>query len=443
MPEENTKSRPAAGLRTNQFIKALMEEGDFELYLITIGMPECYEGEIEEKEQSIAYKCKQYTISKNSPKLFSKIQKLHDEFVPDVIVGVNTYPSYVAAKIKSKAPFWADLNGWIMAEAQAQAYKAGNNAFLPHYYELEKTILKAADKISTVSENQKFAVYGELASLGRLNQKTFGYEFVHHIANGTEWFVTDKVHTEEIAWDAKIPKDGFVALWMGGYNTWVDEETLFKGLEGAMEVCPKLYFVSTGGEIKGLDDTTFERFKKLIDNSKHKGRFIFLGWIDTEEIPHLYKMAHCGLNVDRLCVETLTGARNRINEFMKFGLPIITTLGSEIAYKVKDKEAGLTTESGNSAELTRALQKLYCYWGQKEEDLQKMGKNGQTYAEEEANYKNLSLEFVAWIKSPALAGDKFDNHDLKKGTYFKTAWCYFRQNGFKKTLLKLRQRLRG
>ena len=47
------------------------------------------------------------------------IQQLADEFAPEAILGVNTHPSSRAVLIDTDRPIWCDLNGWIMAEAQA------------------------------------------------------------------------------------------------------------------------------------------------------------------------------------------------------------------------------------------------------------------------------------------------------------------------------------
>ena len=88
-----------------------------------------------------------------------------------------------------------------------------------------------------------------------------------------------------------------------------DEVTLFKGVEAAMARAKKLYFVSTGGGVKGLDNKTFAKFKRMVDGSKYSKRFVFLGWVETADIPYIYSRADVGLNVDRECTETYTGAR--------------------------------------------------------------------------------------------------------------------------------------
>lgn len=544
LPEENAAVRPAAGLRTWQFLKGLERAGaksHFKIKLVTIDMPECrresckanagdeertcgdarvcMEGgasaasaaenanedassgnDVEARSEACveAGSPEHFIISKNDSELGRKLQKIHDEFQPDVIISVNTYPSSVAAKLKSMAPLWADLNGWIMAEAQAQAYKMDSNDYLGHYFEMERVVIEAADKFSGVSLAQCQALYGELAWAGRLVKESFAYKFVEHVPNGIEWLEHEKSQigkmkeereVEEIREEradtvtagkgahngrtksesetklAAIPKHTFVLLWMGGYNTWVDEATLFKGVNEAMEKCPNLYFVSTGGGLNGLDNKTFEKFKKLIDGSPCKERFVFLGWVETAAIPSLYARANAGINVDRRCVETMMGARNRINEMMKFGLPVITTLGSEISYEVERAGAGLCVKSGDHAAFAEAIIRVHELWrgggGRESKEFKNFGKCGTEYVQNYCNYAVTLEPLLKWLENPRAAPDRGVDAlgfagglagGLRGGSVailrhgglaakrmtakVRMFWRYLRENGFKKSFKK-------
>jgi len=477
LPNENTKSRPAAGLRTYQFSKPFLgvskigisdkdhafsakKRPAYIVTLVTIAMPDCYEEEPGYKEIRHSDKFSEFQISKDNTNLLSTIQKIHDEFIPDAIISVNTYPSYIAASLNSQSPLWCDLNGWIMAEAQAQAHKMNSNNYLAHYFQMENSILKRADKISTVSKAQSNAVIGELGFIGRLNSETFTYRFAHTIPNGTEFFEgeeliaegnyhNDEAKTKEISEKIKIlfedvPEDAFVLLWMGGYNTWVDEITLFKGVEEAMEKCPKLYYVSTGGEISGLDNETFSKFKKMISESKYKDRFVFLGWVDTKDIPYIYLRANAGLNVDRKCTETFTGARNRINEMMKFKVPVITTLGSEISYEVGRVQAGITIESGKYEDLADAIHKMYTdFEDHHSYKLKEYGQNGSEYIKKECNYEILLKPLIDWLENPRQAPDRNLSVSLKSKFSIRTIFTYIKKSGIKKFLKKALQKTKS
>lgn len=442
LPSENTKCRPAAGLRTNQFLKPLLEVA--KICAVNIAMPECYSEEVKFEEIKHSDEYTEIKISKNDSSLLKRLQSIHDEFIPDAIVAVNTYPSYIASQLKSRAAFWADLNGWIMAEAQAQAYKMDSNEYIAHYYKMEKSILKSADKFSTVSRAQMFALLGELSSIGRINKESFSYQFVHHIPNGvSEMTIGDEqLAMKKLNLLNDVPDDAFVLLWMGGYNTWADEVALFKGVEAAMSKCEKLYFVSTGGAIEGLDNKTFAKFKEMIDKSEYKNRFVFLGWVDSDDIPYIYRKSDCGLNVDRLCAETLTGARNRINEMMKFGLPVITTLGSEISYEVERIGAGMGVKSGNHEFLSDAISYIYKEWyvgGRENVKFQRYTENGKKYIQEECNYEKICKPLIKWVENPRPSPDRGIDVNLG-GMGIKSAFLYIRQNGLKKFFKKFWQK---
>ncbi len=453
LPFEEVKIRTAAGLRTWQFLHPLLAFSEaFSLHLVTIAEPSSYNrnGTSGNAPKSLdSRRHFEHTVFlKDDAKLLSSLQKLHDSFQPDIILSVNTYPSFLAAQLHSSAPFWADLNGWIMAEAQAQAFKMQTDDYLAHYYRMEQVILKRADKFSTVSKAQALALMGELATMGRMNHQTFGYSFVEAIANGTEWFDTDQdfslVEAKQLLQKKfvslqAIPQDGFCLLWVGGYNTWVDEEMLFHAVDKALGTHKNIYFISTGGQIAGLDNKTFARFKKLVEHSQHKDRYIFLGWVEQQDLSALYVFADVGLNVDRMCLETLTGARNRINEMMKFGLPVVSTLGSEIAQTMSDVGAGFGVQSGNVLAFTDALEKLFMDKKQEGSLLASFGAAGKKYIREECNYQTLNQPFIKWIQQPLPAPDRGFTINFNKTGHFKSAFRYLREQGFKRFLKKLRQ----
>lgn len=441
MPEDISENRPAAGIRSYQFLKAC--EGKFEIKTVAI-------------EMAPVEKAFDESIVRVSKENFAQVQNVHDEFKPDLILGVNTYPSYVACGLNTSAPIWADLNGWIMAEAEAQAYKIEGDSYLPHYFEFEKRILARADKFSAVSKREADALLGSLAWAGRLNNANFGKELVCHIPNGTEDFLSDKNGVDHGAL-AKIPSGKFNLLWLGGYNTWVDEELLFKGVEKAMEEIPELNFVSTGGAISGLDDKTFARFLELVNASRFKDRFIFLGWVKTSEIPLIYGACNVGLNIDRACVETFTGARNRINEMMKFGLPVITTLGSEIAGECVRVGAGIgigradysgsgkggARGEGVATDFSSAILQAFSSW--KAGALKEMGARGRKYILEECNFEKVCAPFLGWEGGRTSGPSSIGNGGLVDTglSKMKAGVEYLKMNGTKKFLEKAKGKILG
>ena len=534
LPNDDVKKRPSEGLRTWQFVKSLMG-GVGEKYnvrLVTIALDDCYEeedlqeakGEIAResadgglsgsttqnqismaaaeranltKEELLRKDVKhsdhfiQHQISSIDPALGKVLQAVVDEFQPDVVVGVNLEPAYLASRLKFDGVFWADLNGWTMAKAQIDSYKTESDRKLGNYLRLEETVLKRADYVSVVSEAQKYAVLGELAMMKRLGLETFDREFVMTIENGLETFESDRIEkivktvrrapTLDNAWSAGafeqveedglryfrgeesfsgacVPPNAFVVLWLGSYSAWVDEETLFKGVEAAMEAgsgsgvgvrgasvaasgrdddgsgagagdggrdddgsgagagstsggsrigsatgreARKIYFVSTGGlSEEESANKTYLKFKEMVNLSRYKDRFVFLGWVPVKHIPYLYREADVGINVDRRCLDTMTGGRNRLLEMMKFGLPVVTTLGTELSYQVLGAGGCIGVPSGSVEGVRDAVLELYRNPARRKD----YGDKGQKYVAGYCSYDRVMKPFVKCLDGICGAG---------------------------------------
>jgi glycosyltransferase involved in cell wall biosynthesis len=228
-----------------------------------------------------------------------------------------------------------------------------------------------------------------------------------------------------------VPQDAFVVVFVGGYNTWVDEVTLFKVLELAIRRNPKIHYVSTGGAIAGLVKSTFQNFLQLVEQSLVKDHFHFLGWLKTEEIPLVYKEADCGINVDKNCVETWVGARNRINEMLKFGLPVITTLGSEIAGEVQKFELGQAASSGDAQALADSILAL----AQDPELRVKIKEQIKAYLRQYGTYTYTVKPLLEWLKEPFCAPKA--TVSVSRGSRIQAVWFYLKQKGIKGFLKKL------
>jgi X-X-X-Leu-X-X-Gly heptad repeat protein len=509
------------------------------LRFVTIGMDDCYDEAVIphgslRKDTKIGSAI-HHQISENHPELMKTLQAVIDEFVPDAIVAVNMFTSFLVSRLKFDCLFWADIGGWTMAKAQSEAFKTGSDKRLSHYLGIEERILDRADVISVVSDASKYAVLGELAMMKKMGVSEFGRDRVVTIENGLEDFETDlfdasvtirKPPTIENAWSAgsfekvstvgafggggggfggsgfgsasgrggpnyfrgegsftgtDIPHNAFVILWLGSYSSWVDEETLFKAVEAAIKESEgedgmggeeaegshgstrkleqvrvsarhgaaskrRIYFVSTGGlseepnlaSISGGGraqlsffpplsrhepaNKTYLKFKELIGLSRFQDRFVFLGWVPAKHIPYLYNEADMGINVDRKCLQTLTDSRSRLIEMMKFRLPVVSTLGTELSWRVESVGAGIGVMSGDVLGLKNAIIELYKNPARRKD----YGDRGRRFVEQYCSYGLVMRPFVEWMRgvkgSAALvSGDKilngkgFDVNDGKIG----------------------------
>lgn len=400
LPFENQKKNYALNNRTWLVSKALMEEGH-QVFLVASRVKGAYYDEEDQPDilcHEIDPHLTYYSINRQtfSTRLLNRYAR---DFRPDCIVGVGTIPSSYAVKIRSDRPIWADLFGSLLAEAQVKAWVYDDDFYSSYWRRFEIVTLKGADKFSTVSMPQKFSVVGELSLLGRLTKYTADYEFVHimPIAVDDEPFV----QTKKMIRNKKVSEDDFVIFWSGGYNTWTDVDTLFEGLVKAMEKNRRIKFVSTGGAIERHDDLTFSKFKEKIRHSKFSENFIFLGWIQTQDVGNCYLESDVGINIDRFSYEAVLGARNRINEMIKAKLPVLTTRISEISHLVEEKEFGLTFEIGDSDDLANAILTL----ANGPDVLRKIGNNLESCPREYFSYKKIMQPLKEWVKDPKPAPD--------------------------------------
>lgn len=419
LPFENDKKAYGTGIRTWQFILPLLENGH-DVCLISYAIPSAFpDGFSSILNKKVTYK--NYSFLNHllvlsdfeNTKLLSELTK---EFCPDIVAGITLYPGFIASEVigilkeKIKLPFWADLFGHAMAEGQARAYMDNSDSCLFHYWNREYNILKSADIFSCVSGRQAFATIGELGSAGRLNKATSGYEFTNVIPIGIpdeEYAYKKTVFREK----GSIKKDDFVILWTGGFNTWTDIDTLFEGLEAAMKINPKIKFVATGGEIPEQDIITYPRFVSLVNSSLYRNNFLLEGWINGKDVPNYYYEADLGINIDKDIYEVKLGSKSRILDWMRAGLPVISSNVCELTEIIKNKKIGYTFKPHDAAGLARKLLEL----SEKKEELEKTGQKAKEYAKKNFSFLETVKPFIRWVAEPYFAPDK----NLKKQIFFE------------------------
>lgn len=387
--EKNIENQTAYGLRTWQFLSLLSQQKYQDAKVVLLAEdPKMHGKEMALKVFDQKISC--LYLHKDKRGFLRTLKKAFSSFKPDACIGVNNLASFYLAKLNPKIPFWADLNGWVMAEAQSQAFVDKDNAYLQVLWNREKLIAKKADRFSTVSTPQKHALLGELATIGRLNWQTEGWNFVDVVPNANQ-LGTEKTKSSFIS---NVPKNAFTILFSGSYNTWLDWEMLFKGVEDAMKKDHQIYFVSTGG--KG---EIFEKFHKKTQQSKLKDKFIFLGWLEKKDLISCYKQVSVAINVDRDNTETKFGARNRINEWLEYEVPVISTIGTEITKELAAHNLIFGVKMGESRELTQQILTA------KKSDLKKLTTEAKKYAHKEFSYQKTTKPVSTWLENPQKAPD--------------------------------------
>lgn len=395
---EKAEKNYGAGIRTWHFANAA-KDANCDVMIIGYQMPNCFKDEPPEIKnlqiEGIDYYSVAGQIFENKDWMKEKII----QFNPDCIVGVNTYPASIVAQLNLDIPFWADLNGSVMAEGQVKSYVHDNDFFLHHYFKMESKALSKADIFSTVSESQGFSLIGELGIWGRLNKNTLGYRFVRVIPNAAE---NQKFqHTKNVIRGVLAKESDFVVLYSGGYNTWTDVDTLFQGLEKAMAENQNLVFVSTGGQIDGHDELTYPHFEDLIKSSQFKDRFHLCGWVPSEDLPNYYLEADLGINSDKFTYEAILGARTRILDWLRVPLTFVSTPLSEITNYLIQNNLAFGFKQGDSDDLAKKLVNI----SSNRKELENIKNRLEEIFEDEFTAKNIFGEFKSWIKNPKHAPD--------------------------------------
>ncbi|MBN2072323.1 MAG: glycosyltransferase family 4 protein [Actinobacteria bacterium] len=418
MPFENDIKVYGTGIRTWQFAQPLLDKGH-RLCLVCYAVPSAYpDGFVSTSFKDYKYgnySFEYHILKKDDFEDKDLLLKIAGEFNPDCMVGCTFYPSFIGTKLKNApgdkaVPLWADLFGHVMAEAQARSCIDKNDRHLFHYWNSEYNIITGADIFSCVSARQEYATIGELGAVGRLNTFTCGYEFTRTIPCGLP---SEKYEHKKrvIRGENGIEKDDFVILWTGGYNTWTDVDTLFKGLSLAMDSNPKIKFVSTGGEIPEQDMKTYPHFLSMIESSPYKNRFVMKGWIPGSEVPDHYLEADAGINIDRDIYEVRLGSKNRILDWFRAGLCVLTSNVCELAELMAGAGAGYVFEPGNPGDLADKLIML----ASDPEKARTAGKKGMEFGFSQFNFKKTTLPLQQWVEDPKMAPDRGKESELFMG----------------------------
>jgi glycosyltransferase involved in cell wall biosynthesis len=401
LPFEREQRVGALCFRTWHVTQALLAAGH-EVTLVGCRMSAAYRDE-SRRPAVLRFTGSSFTYYSAAPGVFEAgalLQSVCDRCRPEAIVAVHAFGGWAASRLASDAPLWADLNGYAMTEAQARAAVAGDEGAVAEAWERERAALARADAFSVVSMRQKYAVIGELAAVGRLTGRNYGEDAVHYMPNAIE--NEPYRHSEKVLRGDLIGAADFAVLWAGGYNTWTDVDTLFDGVVGAMREEPRVKFVSLGGAMPGRDEETFYRFRRKAEESEFASRFVFVGWVPTERVPNYYFECDAGINIDRFSYEMLIGCRYRILDMLRGGLPVITTLGTEISEIVRDEELGVTFAPGDAEGLTQAILTLAA----DEPRRQRCAERGREYVFEHRVVEEVMKPLQRWAKEPKASPDR-------------------------------------
>lgn len=404
LPFENLKKSYAPGGRTWQLASALADDGH-DVVIAGIRIPFVYDDEMPELVDLGENGCRIFSMTMAEAERGVAIRDILEQFRTECVVGSCAYPSYVVASTWVELPFWADIYGCQLAEAQLKAAVYGDDAYLEHFFRIDYAAVIRADRFSTVALRQKYELIGELAFARRLTSSTAGYDFVSEIPGS----YADTAMSEEgrRALRERFP-DEFLVLWSGGYNTWTDIDTLFRGLSYAMDRNPDIAFVSTGGSIDGHDELTYPAFVSLVESSPHRSRFLLEGWIDRDVARSYYLACDVGVNIDAETYEVMFGSRTRILDWGAAGLPAVSTDLCELTAELSARRLLFAFPPGDPEALGRRLLELSA----RRQELNDAGGRLREHVLDHYSPEATTRPLREWVSDPCHSPDWEDRKEL-------------------------------
>jgi len=388
----------AASYRMEQFIKPLIQDGH-DIVVCGRNIYDPREGSHVSRKEHLVH----YQLDRDERKFHRKVQSVHDEFMPDCVIGVGRVGAITAAKLKIKAPLWIDYFGSSMCEAQSKSYVFDDNQWAPKIWEEDEPALERGDVFSTCGRFQEHFLTGALSVLGRLNKNSFGYRFVYAIPPAISDDAVVHTSVKKLLRGSCINEDDFAILWCGGYNVWTDIDTLFQALEKAFSENDRIKFVSLGGGIENYDERTYPRFLRLAARSKFRDRFKLLGWRSYAEAVQAYSECDLGISLDKYHYEPVYGTRTRIVEMIQHRLPAITSLACELSYVLRDHDLALTFNIGDARTLAEEIVE---FSRKSRDERDSLAQRAYTFFRSNYTYTKTTEPLRDWARKPVCAPDK-------------------------------------
>ena len=404
LPFEDALRSYGPGIRTWQFAWSLGRAGH-EVRVLAMMTPGAYGDE----KPAPSEERNGISIRRLSDVAFldpSTIRKAIRELQPHAVVGASLYGSAALARADSPLPFWADQFGSAMAEAQALAATFGRDWPVAHAWGLLAPVLLSSDRLSVVSEIQRWAAIGEFGAVGRLTASTWGHDLVSVIpcalVPAEETAPATGDGAARVARGHGVPDDAFVVLWSGGFNVWSDVETLVAGAEAAMRRDGRIHLLSTGGAIPGVDTRTYALFEALVARSPHRDHFHLAGWVRAGRVGPYVAEADLGVVAERPTYDGMLGSKNRVVQWMGAGLPVACSRLGALGHLLRERQLGLTFLPGDAAALGEHLLWAAGHAG----DLRRMGARAREYATSALGFEATTRPLTAWAADARPAPDR-------------------------------------
>lgn len=321
------------------------------------------------------------------------------------------------------------------------------------------TQLRRADFFLCASSKQRDLWIGHLASLGRVNPRTYDDdEDLERLIAVAPFGVPSAppVHHARVIKGVTpgISPDDRVLLWGGGIYNWFDPLTLLGAVDVVRRRRPdvRLYFLGTkhpNPMVPQMRMATAAR--ELSDRLGLTGTHVFFneGWVPYEQRSSYLLEADIGVSCHYRHVETAFSFRTRILDYLWSGLPIVCTAGDTFGDLVERRGLGLSVAAEDVKGLADALLRVL-----DDEDFAKSCAVNVRHVAREYEWRRALEPLLVFCRAPRPAPDRVTDvrhdpaADLARpprtlGSELALARDYFRRGGVREVLRRAAGRLRG
>lgn len=366
LPAHDPRQMGFPTLRARQFLLALLEAGH------TVAFAALVNGDRDEgtgrapRRRTLEYPTgagkrpfRYHPVQRDRPGALLTLRDLRHEFAPDVVVSAGPFmPMIGGARAAGDEPLWVDVPGDPMAEAQLRAHRSGRTEPIHRYRQVLSLAVGRGDHFSVVSADQRKVLIGALGLSGRLTASVVGQELVDVVRPSVEGLYRDRPPESPVGLITGVAPGDYAVLFCGGFNTWLDAETLLNGVLRAMEADRHIHWVSTGGALPGHHEGGYSWFRRQAERSPHASRFHFLGWVPARHLDAVYEACDLALNMDTPCYEAEFGSRTRLLDAFERGLPVAATDTCELTSELREVAGFHPLELGDAELLTALLVRL-------------------------------------------------------------------------------------
>jgi glycosyltransferase involved in cell wall biosynthesis len=345
--------------------------------------------------------------------------------VSAVVATGSAQPYSTAARFarRKNLPLWVDVFGDPIAETQSQLelmvgsdQQALDNK-LVHVWKLMLDGLLQGDQFYGLSRRQRHALQGQLGCAGRLSQFTSDASMCHYLPYAV--FEDDA----PLAPRAPVVGDQFTIMWCGSFNTWMDVPTLTKGLTDALKANPALRLLVVGGRIAGYNEISYNEFLAGIKQAGVEGSVTLMDWQPLKAMQNLYAQCDLGLSIDRFTYEAELGSRTRLINFLAAGLPVASTVVTELSQELEEDGVLFPFKMGDAESLTRVLLEAADLPAAR----QLRGKGCRDYVLARFNAERWGRELRQWVAQPRMAADKRAQAGDETTNMLKVRWHEVRE----------------